>query len=54
MKNLLGIILILLFVFSIIFTITNNINTTTSDVKPGYASIVPIPPPEDPGPRKGC
>jgi len=52
MKSLINIVLILLFAISIIFSISNNIssNPELSD-SPGYASIIPIPPPEPPARR---
>jgi hypothetical protein len=53
MKKLLGIILLVLFAITILFSINNNINSTSSNESPGYASILPIPPPEPPA-RRGC
>ena len=53
MKKLLGIFLLLLFAISIFFSINNNVNTSATDEAPGYASIIPIPPPEPPA-RRGA
>ena len=54
MKKLLGAILLILFAISIFFSISNNISrVSNSGDSPGYASIIPIPPPEPPG-RRGC
>ena len=53
MKKLLGALLLILFVISILFSINNNLKVSTSNDSPGYASIIPIPPPEPPG-RRGC
>jgi hypothetical protein len=53
MKKLLGIILLVLFAITILFSVNNNIKSTTSNDSPGYASIIPIPPPEPPA-RRGC
>jgi len=50
MKKLLGILLIIVFAFSIYFAISNDIVTKSNDSS-GYASIVPIPPPDPPGRR---
>jgi hypothetical protein len=54
MKKLTNILLLILFAISIFFSISNNISSTskTSDSS-GYASIIPIPPPEPPA-RRGC
>jgi hypothetical protein len=52
MKKLLGILLLVLFAFSIYFTISNDV-TTNSNNSPGYASIIPIPPPDPPA-RRGA
>lgn len=50
MKKLLSALLILLFAFSIYFTISNSVANNSNDSS-GYASIIPIPPanPGDPG-----
>ena len=54
MKNLTNIILLILFLVSIFFSISNNISSVEKSKKsPGYASIIPIPPPEPPA-RRGC
>lgn len=53
MKKLLGLILLILFAISIVFSINKNIQTSTTNDSPGYASIIPIPPPEPPA-RRGC
>ena len=52
MKKLLSILLLLLFAVSIYYSILSNTETRTAE-KPGYASIIPIPPPEPPA-RRGC
>ena len=49
MKKLLGTILLIVFAISILFSINNNIKSSTSNDSPGYASIIPIPPPHKPG-----
>ena len=54
MKKLLSVVLLILFAFSIYFTISSDMATnSTSNDSPGYASIIPIPPPEPPA-RRGC
>jgi hypothetical protein len=54
MKKLLSVVLLILFAFAIYFTVSNDIaNKSTSNDSPGYASIIPIPPPEPPA-RRGC
>jgi hypothetical protein len=53
MKKLLGILLLILFAVSIFYSISNNMSSSTSNDSPGYASIIPIPPPEPPA-RRGC
>ena len=53
MKKLLGLFLLLLFAISIFFSINNNINTSATDEASGYASIIPIPPPDPPA-RRGA
>jgi len=53
MKKLLGILLVIVFVFSIYFSISNDVATKSND-SISYASVlIPNPPPEPPG-RKGC
>jgi hypothetical protein len=54
MKKLLSVLLLILFALSIYFTISNDIiNNSASNDSAGYASIIPIPPPEPPA-RRGC
>ena len=53
MKKLLSVLLLILFAFSIYFAVSNNVINSTSNDSPGYASIIPIPPPEPPA-RRGC
>ena len=54
MKNLTNIILIILFAISIFCSISNNISSVAkSNDSTGYASIIPIPPPEPPA-RRGA
>ena len=53
MKKLINIILLLLFAISLFFSISNNINTSTSKESQGYASIIPMPPPNS-KPGRGC
>jgi hypothetical protein len=53
MKKILGFILLVLFTLSIFYSISNNIQTKTTTDSAGYASIIPIPPPEPPA-RRGC
>jgi hypothetical protein len=53
MKKILGLILLALFTLSIFYSITYNIETKTMTDSAGYASIIPIPPPEPPA-RRGC
>ena len=54
MKNVPNILLFVLFAISIFFSISNNISSASkSNESPGYASIIPIPPPEPPA-RRGC
>ncbi len=54
MKNLTNIILLILFAISIFFSISNNISSKPdSNDSTGYASIIPIPPPEPPA-RRGA
>ncbi len=47
MKKLLGLFLLIVFAFSFYFTISNDVVTKSNDSS-GYASIIPIPPPERP------
>lgn len=51
MKKILGIFLILLFAFSLVFTVSSNITTKVNE-SPTFAELIPIPPPEKP--KKGC
>ena len=53
MKKLLGFVLLILFAISIFFSISNNLKSSTQNSSAGYASIIPIPPPEPPA-RRGC
>jgi hypothetical protein len=54
MKNLTNIFLLILFAISIFLSISNNVmSTPKASDSPGYASILPIPPPEPPA-RRGC
>jgi len=43
MKKLLGLLLIIVFTFSLYFSVSNDI-ATKSDNSSGYATIIPIPP----------
>ena len=43
MKKLLGILLIVIFTFSLYFSVSNDI-ATKPDNSSGYASVIPIPP----------
>ena len=52
MKKLLGVLLLILFAFSIYFTISSDVATNPNESS-GYASIIPIPPPEPPA-RRGA
>ena len=52
MKKLLGVLLLILFTFSIYFTISSDVSTESNNSQ-GYASILPIPPPEPPA-RRGA
>jgi len=47
MKKLLGVLLVIIFAFSIYFSISNDFVSKPSDSH-GYATIVPIPTPESP------
>ena len=47
MKKLLGVFLIVVFVFSIYFSISGNVVSSSNDLH-GYATNVPIPAPESP------
>ena len=55
MKKIFGIFLLVLFIVSLAFSINNELNSgnNNDNTSPGYASIVPIPPPEPPA-RRGC
>jgi hypothetical protein len=53
MKKFLGILLLLLFAFTIVFSISNDLNTSKNDKASGYAAIIPIPPPDPPA-RRGA
>ena len=54
MKNLTNIILLILFAISIFFSISNSVSSEPmSSDSPGYASIIPIPPPDPPA-QRGC
>ena len=54
MKNLTNILLLILFAISIFFSISSNVmSTPKASDSPGYASIIPIPPPDPPA-RRGC
>ena len=52
MKKLIAIFLSLLFVLSIVLSLSNDIKSTHSNESNSYASIVPIPPP--PEKKRGC
>jgi len=52
MKKLLGIVLLVLFVFSIYFSISNGDVAKTKN-SPSYAKLIPMPVPETP-PGRGC
>ncbi len=54
MKNLTNILLLILFVISIFFSVSNIISSTPkSNDSPYYANIIPIPPPDPPA-QRGC
>jgi len=52
MKKLLGILLIIVFAFSLYFSISNDVVIKSSD-SPVYANLHPFPVPQPP-PGKGC
>jgi len=52
MKKLLGILLIIVFAFSLYFTISNNV-VIKSKKMPVFANVHPMPLPEAP-PKRGC
>lgn len=47
MKKLLGILLIVIFTFSLYFSTSNDVDIKSGDSH-GYATIIPIPTPESP------
>ena len=55
MKKLITAFLLLLFAITLIFSISNELKSDQSNTQEtfGYASIIPIPPPEPPA-RRGC